>query len=66
MNDEEETQVKEIITERVKWMHFFEIARRKYIWIPILMLILYLYFDDPKMNIFTLITRYFTRLAGVQ
>ena len=52
--------IKEIVEEKKKWQHFFEILSRKYIYIPGIIVALYL-IDNPDINIL----KFLRRLAGV-
>lgn len=42
MKKDDEQELQEFLKERKKWKHFFEILSRKYIWIPVVILIIYL------------------------
>lgn len=47
-------RIDELLEERQKWKHFFEILSRKYVYIPSLLIIVYL-IDNPKVNIIHMI-----------
>lgn len=46
----EEKQIREILEERIKWAYFFDILSRKYVWIPLAIVALYL-IDNPNISI---------------
>lgn len=53
-------EIDKFLEERRKWKSFFEILSRKYVYIPIAILIFYL-IDDPRINIM----RFIKHLLGL-
>lgn len=47
MDKKTEEELKEIIKERTRWRHFWQIVKRKYIWIPLFLILLYLKESPP-------------------
>lgn len=58
LNEEEETELRKIIAERNKWICFFEILRRPYVFIPTTVIFVALV-DDPNFYIVKAIMKYF-------
>lgn len=56
--------IEEIVKERRKWRHFFEILSRKYIYIPLIILFVYL-IDNPDVTILSWLIKFFKRIAGI-
>lgn len=50
LNKEEEREFRKLMDERTKWRHFFEILRRWYICVPLVVVIVYLK-ESPPLHI---------------
>lgn len=64
MKKKTEKELEEIVKERTKWRHFFEILKRKYVFIPLIILLVYL-IDNPDITIVTWALKFFKRIAGI-
>lgn len=59
LSEEEETELRKIIIERNKWICFFDVLRRPYVFIPAAIIFVALV-DDPNFYIFKIIMKFFT------
>lgn len=63
-NDGFEKEIKKIIEEKKKWENFFEILSRKYIFIPLIIVLVWVV-DSPHINIVGLVLKLIRRIAGI-
>lgn len=65
MDKKTEDELKEFVKEKTKWKHFFEILRRKYIWVPLTLVIVYLKESQPlHIPIIDDVIKILSRLGG--
>ena len=63
MDKESEEELEKILAERRKWENFFEILCRRYIYFPLILLLVYL-IDDSNINIVAQIGKIVQKLFG--
>ena len=64
LDKEQLEKVRDLLSEKEKWKHFFEILCRKYVYIPSIIVLVYI-IDNPDINIVGYVLKFLRRMAGV-
>ena len=62
MKKNDKKEIKEFLEERKKWHHFFEIIRRRYVYIPAIILLIY-FVDNPDINFLNGIVKFLKKIV---
>jgi len=65
MDKKSEDEIKIILKEHRKWKNFFDILSRRYVYVPLIVILIYL-IDDSNINIVGAFIKFIKQIAGIK